>query len=950
MNPLRMLLLIGVAACLPPSASSALTWNLADDYPATYTNPNGPWSYGYWDAALTTFTLYNTLLLNPGGDTRQNALCINNDPDSFGNVNKNISAETFTRTDWPHGMHYIAGKINIMSSTADSFNRIAAAGFTAPTAGDYTVTVHFKNNIEDGDASLVQVLAGVGGVITVVDEAEIDGFGDPETAPQSYHSYTGTLTLAAGESIYFVNPANPNAADARWHHVGVDAEIEADFPAGSLRFGNASYETDEGRSGSQAVTVTVERDGGSSGAVSVDYAVTGGSSTAGEDYAAFGGTLTWADGDASPKSFTVEVLGDTMFEPHETIEISLSNPANGAGIGSPAAAVVTIRNDDLANPGPIWSLNNDYPSFYSNPHAPWVFGWWDGEYSTFTLYNSFTNTPAGEPRIDNFHHNGNLDNHGNVGYADGGETFTRNDWPHGMHFMANTTTLMTAIEDLFNRVTSAGFVAPEAGEYQLAVTFKNNNADGDISRVQVLTHIDGVASVVDEAEIMGFGDEDTAPESFHTFTGTFTLAAGDGLYLAHPAHESASDPRWHHAGVDAVIRKTGITGVLQFAEGNISVQEGNDGNRALTLTVTRVEAAGGAISVQYATSDVSATAGEDYTAASGTLTWADGDSSPKTITVMVAGDTVFEPDESFKITLSNPTGGAGIGGQGSVSVTLLNDDLIHPGPVWNLNEDYPSFYSNPHSPWVFGFWNGEYTTFTLYNSFTNQPAGESRIDNFHHNGHLDSHGNVGYGDGGETFTREDWPHGMHFQAYTTTLMTPDQSLEDRLTSAGFVAPQAGDYQVAVQFKNNNADGDISRVVVLALREGVASVVHEAEIWGFGEDENEAPDSFNTFAETFALEAGEGVYFVQLAHPEAMDQRYHHVGLDAVVTAVTGTGSDQPRIDISATSSGLSITFQGILQVADEGTLAGWKDVPGATSPYTAPASGASRFWRARTAQ
>jgi hypothetical protein len=944
-----MFILTGVAA-LSVSATAA-TWNLAEDFPVTQINPNGVWSYGWWDGALVGFTLYDSFTKTPAGEPRIDNFHQNGDLDSWGNVGKADQGETFTRSDWPHGMHFIADKVSLMSPTVDSFNRIAAAGFTAPAAGEYRLAVTFKNNSADGDVSRLLVIGQLGGVTEILHEAEIYGFGEDESvAPESFHHYARTISLGAGDSIYFGTTASVDALDPRWHHVGVEAEIEADFPAGSLQFSTPAPVLDEGDDGTQLLTVTVARSGGSSGAVGIDYAVTGGTATSNEDYTAFGGTLSWADGDSAPKSFTVEIRGDRVFEPQETIEISLINPSNGAGLGSPATAVVTIRNDDLANPGPVWSLNGDYPDHYSNPHSPWVFGWWEGGYSTFTLYNSFTNTPAGEPRIDNFHQNGNLDNHGNVGYADGGETFTRNDWPHGMHFVANTTTLMTAIEDVFNRVTSAGFVAPEAGEYQLSVTFKNNNADGDISRVQVLSHIGGVAKVVDEAEISGFGDEATAPESFHRFSGTFTLAAGDGLYLAHPAHEGATDPRWHHAGVDAVVRTSGVTGVLQFTEGGIGVQEGDVGGQSLTLTVSRTESSTGAISVQYATADVTATAGEDYTAASGTLTWADGDNTPKTITVMLAGDTVFETDETFRVSLSNPTGGAGIGGQGSATITLRNDDLVHPGPVWNLNEEFPASYSNPHLPWVFGFWNGDFSTFTLYNSFTNTPAGEARIDNFHHNGNLDSHGNVGYGDGGETFTRTDWPHGMHFQAHTTTLMTPDQSLDQRLTSAGFIAREPGRYQIEARFKNNNADGDISRVVVLAHQSGVPSVVDEASIQGFGNDEIEAPESVHAFRGTFLLGAGDGVYFVQLAHPEAVDARYHHVGLEAVVSSIAGPDPVSPAIAIAATPSGISITFQGVLQVADEGTLTGWKDVAGAASPYEVPASGAIRFWRARAAR
>ena len=62
-----------------------------------------------------------------------------------------------------------------------------------------------------------------------------------------------------------------------------------------------------------------------------------------------------------------------------------------------------------------------------------------------------------------------------------------------------------------------------------------------------------------------------------------------------------------------------------------------------------------AITVDYATSDGTATVGEDYTSASGTLTIAAG-STAGTISVPVTDDTVADGDETFSLTLSNPTG------------------------------------------------------------------------------------------------------------------------------------------------------------------------------------------------------------------------------------------------------------------------------------------------------
>ena len=82
------------------------------------------------------------------------------------------------------------------------------------------------------------------------------------------------------------------------------------------------------------------------------------------------------------------------------------------------------------------------------------------------------------------------------------------------------------------------------------------------------------------------------------------------------------------------------------------------GQRATTdidFTVTLDEAASGTVTVDYATSDGSAEAGDDYTAKSGTLSFSAGETS-KTISVAIDDDIDNESDETFTVTLSNPSG------------------------------------------------------------------------------------------------------------------------------------------------------------------------------------------------------------------------------------------------------------------------------------------------------
>ncbi|MCX7044313.1 MAG: IPT/TIG domain-containing protein [Candidatus Sumerlaeota bacterium] len=131
-----------------------------------------------------------------------------------------------------------------------------------------------------------------------------------------------------------------------------DTVIAAPNPAGILEFSSSNYAQDEGASSPLKIVVT--RTGGSSGAVSVSYSTSGGTATPGADYTNVQNILTWADGDLSPKSFTVPFLNDLTVEPDETINLALSSPTGRATLGT-SAAVLTIANDD--SPGTIYQVS-----------------------------------------------------------------------------------------------------------------------------------------------------------------------------------------------------------------------------------------------------------------------------------------------------------------------------------------------------------------------------------------------------------------------------------------------------------------------------------------------------------------------------------------------------------------------------------------------------------------
>ncbi|MFN6009743.1 MAG: Calx-beta domain-containing protein, partial [Microcystis sp.] len=108
-----------------------------------------------------------------------------------------------------------------------------------------------------------------------------------------------------------------------------------------------------------------------------------------------------------------------------------------------------------------------------------------------------------------------------------------------------------------------------------------------------------------------------------------------------------------------------------FTISNPTIKENNSGTNNLIFKVTLSTTSTQTITVNYATADDTATAGSDYTAKTGTLTFTPGQIS-QDIIISVNGDTAIEPDETFLINLSNPSNALITDNQGLGTIT--NDD------------------------------------------------------------------------------------------------------------------------------------------------------------------------------------------------------------------------------------------------------------------------------------
>ena len=81
--------------------------------------------------------------------------------------------------------------------------------------------------------------------------------------------------------------------------------------------------------------------------------------------------------------------------------------------------------------------------------------------------------------------------------------------------------------------------------------------------------------------------------------------------------------------------------------------EGDSGTATMTFNVTLQAPYDVPVTIQYATADGTATAGSDYAAASGTVTFAPGETL-KTIAIAVNGDRLLEDDETVLVDITTP--------------------------------------------------------------------------------------------------------------------------------------------------------------------------------------------------------------------------------------------------------------------------------------------------------
>ena len=154
------------------------------------------------------------------------------------------------------------------------------------------------------------------------------------------------------------------------------------------------------------------------------------------------------------------------------------------------------------------------------------------------------------------------------------------------------------------------------------------------------------------------------------------------------------------------IRDDDTAGNLQIDQAALSVAR--DGG-SITIKVNRAGGFASDVTVHFATSDGTAHAGTDYTATAGTLTFGAGDTS-QTFTVAILNNNLVTGATTVNLTLSNPTGGASLGGSSGSMVSSVSLVSVNSAGTGSGNSDSPWRFAD--SPSVSVSADGRYVVFS----------------------------------------------------------------------------------------------------------------------------------------------------------------------------------------------------------------------------------------------
>lgn len=611
----------------------------------TLTNPGGGSVLGARDAAVLT-------ILDP-------AACVNFSAPTY-EVRENGGAAQVTVNRSGSG----AGTVTVRFSTADG---------TATAPADYTAVL----------GRTVTFLPGVRNVtvsIPVVNDAILEGV------------ETLNLALADVQGAAVLGVRSTATLDILDEDVG-----------GVIQFSTAVYTVAEGGG---SATIAVVRTGSTAAGATVQYATSDGTATAGTDYTAELGTLTFGAGQTR-RTFTVPINADADPEGVETVTLTLSNPGPNATttLGARRTAVLRIVDAALtvAFPQATYSAREDATGAsiaveLTGVNATPVTVNWMASSDTALAGNDFgvRNSPAPLTGV--------------LTFAPGGSPATPRRAAFRVPILGDR--FIEGNESVSLTLTSAVGAPLVAGRDTATLTIVDDDRGGVIqfsAATYTVSESGGVATIAvtrsgstaDGATVDYAASDDsaTAGADYTATTGTLTFAAGEGrktftvpitddalaegvetvtLTLSNPGPNATTTLGTR---ATAVLRIVDDELALAFVAPNSSVREGA-GSATIAVELTGINTT--PVTVNWSANPGSALAGSDYgargsaVAPSGTLTFGPGGTPTtvrrRTFTVPILQDTIVEPTETVNLALSGPVGGQVVAGRDTAVLSIVDDD------------------------------------------------------------------------------------------------------------------------------------------------------------------------------------------------------------------------------------------------------------------------------------
>lgn len=448
----------------------------------------------------------------------------------------------------------------------------------------------------------------------------------------------------------------------------------------TVAFSAATYGANES-DGTATITVTLNAP--SAHPASVTYASSDGTATASSDYTATNGILIFGVGE-TVKSFTVPIIDDVIQDNGtETVNLSLSTPVSATLGLAPTATLLIVDNDaTTVQFGAATTTANEN----SGSAAISVVLSRAAAFPITVNYATSNGTAlAGSDYTAAF---------GTLTFAPGeiSKTFAVT-MTNDSIFETNETLTLTLSNVTPITVTSSSpgnsaVLTIVDDDPQPTVQFSNSayavgEAAGSTTIAVNLSALSSLPVTVNYATSNGTA---LAGSDYTAATGTLTFAPGEGnktfvvpitadtvdeanevinLSLSSPAGATLGTP------VSAVLTITDDdpAPTVQFEQSTFSASEDSE---TTFITVTLSAPSGKLVTVNYASSDGSATEGNDYAAATGTLTFAAGTTRQR-IELSILEDSVVEEAETVILSLSNPNSAA-LGEPQSATLTILDNE------------------------------------------------------------------------------------------------------------------------------------------------------------------------------------------------------------------------------------------------------------------------------------